>query len=208
MHGAKGDLVGPDAMIFRPTFYAPVSRVYPPSETVAGSAITADMLLVDRANVTVSDAHTTNASVLELQVSATGVFPGTDVPATLTGSVVHDSSLPPHASLAASITIPYAGDWLLHVTQGTASVQNFLDSPLQLHVSPAATDPQSCEVECSKVFIAGDVISATVEPFDEFHNPTSHSNDSFVGVVGSSNITKGVVMGGNTFAETMTDAGT
>ncbi|GMI22403.1 hypothetical protein TeGR_g11420, partial [Tetraparma gracilis] len=61
--------------------------------------------------------------------------------------LVYDETSPAHASLTASVVIPYAGDWTLDVTQGTYNVQHFLGSPHLITVAPAATDPASCALE-------------------------------------------------------------
>jgi hypothetical protein len=88
---------------------------------------------------------------------------------------------PAHASLTASVVIPYAGDWTLEVTQGTYNVQHFLGSPRLITVAAAATDPDSCVVEIpnGRSITAGSSFEAIVETFDEFENPTSHPEDSF-----------------------------
>ena len=93
----------------------------------------------------------------------------------------YDKNSPAHASLTASIVIPYAGDWSVHVTQGTYNVQHFLGSPHLMTVAPAATDPASCVVEfpSGKSIIAGSSFDAVVIPFDEFDNPTAHAGDAF-----------------------------
>jgi hypothetical protein len=93
----------------------------------------------------------------------------------------YDETSPAHASLTASVVIPYAGDWTLDVTQGTYNVQHFLGSPRIITVAPAATDPASCVVELpeGRSITAGSSFEAVVKPFDEFKNPTSHPEDSF-----------------------------
>ncbi|GMI32242.1 hypothetical protein TeGR_g5448, partial [Tetraparma gracilis] len=93
----------------------------------------------------------------------------------------HDPSSPAHASLTASVVIPYAGDWTLDVTQGTYNVQHFLGSPHLITVAAAATDPASCVVKIpgGRSITAGSSFEAIVETFDEFENPTSHPEDSF-----------------------------
>ncbi|GMI28543.1 hypothetical protein TeGR_g12380, partial [Tetraparma gracilis] len=95
--------------------------------------------------------------------------------------LVYDPSSPAHASLTASIVIPYAGDWTLHVTQGTYNVQHFLGSPRLITVAPGATDPASCAVEFphGKNIVAGSTFAASLKPFDANLNPTSHPEDSF-----------------------------
>ena len=86
-----------------------------------------------------------------------------------------------HASLTASVVIPYAGDWSVSVTQGTYNVHHFLGSPRLITVAAAATDPASCAVELpvGRSVTAGSSFEAIVKPFDEFENPTSHPEDSF-----------------------------
>ncbi|GMI19317.1 hypothetical protein TeGR_g2096, partial [Tetraparma gracilis] len=93
----------------------------------------------------------------------------------------YDKYSPAHASLTASVVIPYAGDWSVSVTQGTYNVQHFLGSPHLMTVAPAATDPDSCVVEIpgGRSITAGSSFEAIVETFDEFENPTSHPEDSF-----------------------------
>ena len=93
----------------------------------------------------------------------------------------YDKNSPAHASLTASIVIPYAGDWTLDVTQGTYNVQHFLASPHLITVAAAATDPASCVVEIpgGRSITAGSSFEAVIAPFDEFKNPTSHPEDSF-----------------------------
>jgi hypothetical protein len=93
----------------------------------------------------------------------------------------YDKNSPAHASLTASVVIPYAGDWTLEVTQGTYNVQHFLGSPRLITVVPAATDPASCDVEFpeGRSITAGSSFYAVIAPFDEFENPTSHPEDSF-----------------------------
>ena len=93
----------------------------------------------------------------------------------------YDKNSPAHASLTASIVIPYAGDWSVHVTQGTYNVQHFLGSPHLMTVAPAATDPASCVVDypSGRSITAGSSFEAVITRFDEFGNPTSHPEDSF-----------------------------
>ena len=88
---------------------------------------------------------------------------------------------PAHASLTASVVIPYAGDWTLDVTQGTYNVQHFLGSPRLITVAAAATDPASCVVKIlgGRSITAGSSFEAIVKTFDEFENPTWHPEDSF-----------------------------
>ena len=93
----------------------------------------------------------------------------------------YDKYSPAHASLTASVVIPYAGDWSVSVTQGTFNVQHFLGSPRLITVAAAVTDPDSCFVKIpgGRSITAGSSFKAIVETFDEFENPTSHPEDSF-----------------------------
>ncbi|GMI19417.1 hypothetical protein TeGR_g12132, partial [Tetraparma gracilis] len=129
--------------------------------------------------------------------------------------LVHDPSSPAHASLTASIVIPYAGDWAVHVTQGTYNVQHFLGSPRLITVAAAATDPASCVVDFpnGRSITAGSSFDAVVTPFDEFENPTSHPEDSFKSRVelGNSEENFGnrhVLSSDHTFSKMQTVAGT
>jgi hypothetical protein len=126
----------------------------------------------------------------------------------------HKKYSPAHASLTASVVIPYAGDWTLDVTQGTYNVQHFLGSPRLITVVPAATDPTSCVVEIpsSRSITAGSPFEAIVKTFDEFENPTSHIEDSFKSRVelGNSEENFGnrhVLSSDHTFSELQTVAG-
>ena len=77
----------------------------------------------------------------------------------------YDKNSPAHASLTASVVIPYAGDWSVSVTQGTYNVQHFLGSPRLITVAAAATDPASCviDVPAGKRIIAGSSFEAAVQ---------------------------------------------
>ena len=119
-----------------------------------------------------------------------------------------------HASLTASVVIPYAGDWSVEVTQGTYNVQNFLGSPHMITVAPAATDPASCVIEFpnGRSITAGSSFEAIVETFDEFENPTSHPEDSFKSRVELGNseenfLNRHVLPENHTFSELQTAAG-
>ncbi|GMI22371.1 hypothetical protein TeGR_g11890 [Tetraparma gracilis] len=115
-----------------------------------------------------------------MEVFATGFITGTNHSTTIEGEILHNSSSPAHASLTASVVIPYAGDWTLHVTQGTYSVQNFAGSPHVITVAPAATTASLCKVAFAPLITAGSTFRATLSTFDAHENPTSHSDDSFI----------------------------
>jgi hypothetical protein len=122
---------------------------------------------------------------------------------------------PAHASLTATVVIPYAGDWSVSVTQGTHQAVNFLGSPHLITVAATATDPDSCVVEIlrGRSITAGSSFEAIVKTFDEFENPTSHPEDSFKSRVelGSSKENFGnrhVLSSDHTFSEMQTMAGT
>ncbi|GMI25880.1 hypothetical protein TeGR_g1793 [Tetraparma gracilis] len=172
----------PDAMAQRPGLYAPLSPSHPPSSLpAAGERIEVALAMMDAYNSTVSNYHPTSAHDLALEVSATGYITGTNFTTTIEGEILYDKNSPAHASLTASVVIPYAGHWSVSVTQGTYNVQHFLGSPHLITVAAAATDPASCVVEIpgGRSITAGSSFDAIVETFDEFDNPTSHPEDSF-----------------------------
>ena len=126
----------------------------------------------------------------------------------------YNKNSPAHASLTASVVIPYAGDWSVRVTQGTYNVQHFLGSPHLMTVAPAATDPASCVVDypSGRSITAGSSFKAVITRFDEFRNPTSHPEDSFKSRVelGNSEENFGnrhVLPRNHTFSEIQTVAG-
>ena len=125
----------------------------------------------------------------------------------------HDPSAPAHASLTAVVVIPYAGDWSLHVKQGTYNVQHFLGSPHLLTVAAAATNPAFCVLDFPNgtTITAGASFEAIVETFDEFENPTSHPEDSFKSRVELGNSEENFgnrhVLPDRTFSELQTVAG-
>ncbi|GMI19291.1 hypothetical protein TeGR_g6601, partial [Tetraparma gracilis] len=179
---SRGALMQPSAMAQRPGLYAPLSPSHPPSPPpTAGERIDVPVSFRDAYNETVPNSHPTSAHDLALEVSASGYITGTNFTTTIAGEILYDKNSPAHASLTASIVIPYAGDWSVHVTQGTYNVQHFLGSPHLMTVAPAATDPASCVVEIpgGRSITAGSFFEAIVETFDEFENPTSHPEDSF-----------------------------
>jgi hypothetical protein len=118
---------------------------------------------------------------------------------------------PAHASLTASVVIPYAGNWSVSVTQGTYNVQHFLGSPHLITVAAAATDPASCEADFPVVVQAGSAFTALVFTFDEFENPTSHPEDYFnftyVGEDASMTVSRDGASPDVKFSELMTSAG-
>ena len=127
----------------------------------------------------------------------------------------YDEDSPAHASLTASVVIPYAGDWRVSVTQGTYNVQHFIGSPHLVTVAPAATDPDSCVVEIppeGRSITAGSFFEAVIKPFDEFENPTAHAEDAFesrveLGSSGETVESRRALPADHTFSELQTVAG-
>ncbi|GMI19877.1 hypothetical protein TeGR_g9691, partial [Tetraparma gracilis] len=212
---SRGALMLPRAMAQRPGLYAPLSPSHPPSSLpAAGERIEVALSMMDAYNFTVSNSHPTSAHDLALEVSASGYITGTNFTTTIAGEILYDKNSPAHASLTASVVIPYAGDWSVSVTQGTYNVQHFLGSPQVVTLAPAGTDPASCVVEIpnGRSITAGSSFEAVVRPFDGFENPTSHSEDSFKSRVelGNSEENFGnrhVLSSDHTFSELQTVAG-
>ncbi|GMI29339.1 hypothetical protein TeGR_g10913 [Tetraparma gracilis] len=140
-----------------------------------------------------------------MEVSATGYITGTNFTATIAGEILYKKYTPAHASLTASVVIPYAGDWTLEVTQGTYNVQHFLGSPHLITVAPAATDPAMCVATYPKVVTAGSIFTATVSASDSYSNPTDDPADDFKAMLDSSDTPS--AMSERTFSEVMTTAG-
>ena len=90
----------------------------------------------------------------------------------------YNKNSPVHASLTASVVIPYAGDWTLDVTQGTYNVQHFLGSPHLITVAAAATDPASCTTKLSSNLEVGGLLTASISTFDLLGNPTADPSDA------------------------------
>jgi hypothetical protein len=90
----------------------------------------------------------------------------------------YNKYFPAHASLTASVVIPYAGDWSVSVTQGTYNVQHFLGSPRLITVAAAATDPPSCTTKLTSNLEVGGLLTASISTFDEHGNPTADPSDA------------------------------
>jgi hypothetical protein len=86
---SRGALMQPSAIAQRPGLYVPLSPSFPPSSlSTAGERIESPLNMVDADNSNVSDSHPTSAHDLALEVTATGVFRGTDIPAIITGEIL------------------------------------------------------------------------------------------------------------------------
>ncbi|GMI34216.1 hypothetical protein TeGR_g11427, partial [Tetraparma gracilis] len=175
---SRGALMQPRAIAQRTGLYAPLSPSHPPSSLpTAGERIEVALAMMDAYNSTVSNSHPTSAHDLALEVTATGYITGTNFTTTIAGEILYNKYSPAHASLTASVVIPYAGDWTLDVTQGTYNVQHFLGSPRLITVAPAATDPSSCTATVTANLEVGDFFSATISTFDVHGNPTADPSD-------------------------------
>jgi hypothetical protein len=89
----------------------------------------------------------------------------------------YDKNSPAHASLTASVVIPYAGDWSVSVTQGTHQAVNFLGSPRLITVVAAASDPALCTASVSSNLEVGSLLTASISTFDKHGNPTNDPSD-------------------------------
>ncbi|GMI21283.1 hypothetical protein TeGR_g2092, partial [Tetraparma gracilis] len=101
-----------------------------------------------------------------------------ECPLTSVGISKYNKYSPAHASLTASVIIPYAGDWTLEVTQGTYNVQHFLGSPHLITVAAAATDPASSTASVSSNLEVGGFLTASISTFDAHGNPTNDPSDA------------------------------
>ena len=85
-------------------------------------------------------------------------------------------------SLSCNIDIRTAGIWNISIVEsGAAVVTHFDGSPFKLEVHPGVTEPENCRgsSESPGIITSGDSWEFTVQAFDKFNNPTSHSSDQF-----------------------------
>jgi hypothetical protein len=75
------------------------------------------------------------------QIKAVGLIPGTQFTTDIYGDVKFNHSAFTFASLTANVTVPYAGAWIVTVTEGLLNPQTLLGSPYEVQVNPAPTDP-------------------------------------------------------------------
>ncbi|GMI53207.1 hypothetical protein TeGR_g7560, partial [Tetraparma gracilis] len=178
---SRGALIQPRAMAQRPGLYAPISPSHPPSSLpAAGERIEVALAMMDAYNSTVSNSHPTSAHDLALEVSATGYITGTNFTTTIAGAILYDEDSPAHASLTASVVIPYAGDWSVSVTQGTYKLYLFhtntqrkvAGSPIGFDVVP---DAPSAAASTASAGSTTSIVSA----FDTALSLQAFINDAF-----------------------------
>ncbi|GMI24905.1 hypothetical protein TeGR_g14185 [Tetraparma gracilis] len=109
-------------MAQRPGLFAPLSpSLLLSSLPAAGERIEVALVMMDAYNFTVSADHSTSAHDLALEVSASGYITGTNFTTTIEGEILYNKDSPAHASLTASVVIPYAGDWSVYIAVGVSS---------------------------------------------------------------------------------------
>jgi hypothetical protein len=188
----------PEAITIVPGVVPVLSSVPPRTDGKAGSTILLPITLRDRLNRKISVETPVTAD--SYQVKAVGLVPGTSHQTTIFGSIQFDPSVPAATSLTASIEIAYAGEWTVHVTEGSKNEQHLGGTPFVVSITPASTDPAECTTEYSNALVAGESFDAALLSFDSYKNPTSAASDSFSGVFEGRNYTSSA-----TFART--DAG-
>ncbi|GMI24901.1 hypothetical protein TeGR_g14185 [Tetraparma gracilis] len=133
-------------MAQRPGLFAPLSpSLLLSSLPAAGERIEVALVMMDAYNFTVSADHSTSAHDLALEVSASGYITGTNFTTTIEGEILYNKDSPAHASLTASVVIPYAGDWSvqgLDPVDPVAVVVHVLEGPRYSHT---VTVPESLE---------------------------------------------------------------
>jgi hypothetical protein len=188
----------PDHFTIMPGVVPVLSSVPPRTDGKAGSTILLPITLRDRLNRKIPAETPVTAD--SYQVKAVGLIPGTLHETTIFGSVRFDPAVPAATSLTASIEISYAGEWTVHVTEGSKNEQHLGGTPFVVSITPASTDPAECTTEYSNALMAGESFDAALLSFDSYKNPTSAASDSFSGVFEGRNYTSSA-----TFART--DAG-
>ncbi|GMI50277.1 hypothetical protein TeGR_g6443 [Tetraparma gracilis] len=139
----------------------------------------------------------------------------TGASATLPCSVVYNANVPPTAALSVSCELTLATTYEVSIFHSRTNPQLLGGTQHVLEIEPAATDPDSCVVEfpSGKSIVSGFSFDAVVIPFDEFENPTNHTEDAFESRVelGSSGENVGdrrhVLPADHTFSELQTIAG-
>ena len=171
---SMGALLSPNAMALRPAPLPSLSSVTPTASLTAGIPYQTTLTLRDSANSPLSPTYPLEAELYRYRITATGFFPGTEIASIIEGTISLSSN-----TLTASLTIPYAGNFTVAVTEGLTNPQTLLDGAFQVTVNPAPTDPLLCASTFPTAITAGSPFALTLSPFDSFSNPTSHAADEF-----------------------------
>jgi hypothetical protein len=154
-----------------------------PATATAGVPIVSPVLLRTHLNLDLASDYPIEDETFRFRIAAEGLIPGTEFTTEIGGSVTLDLNAEAHESLTAAITVPYAGNWTVKITEGLLNPQHLLGSPFVVSVGAAQTDPAACTVEFPDDIVAGSVFSLSVSTMDSFLNPTAHGDDSFYGVI-------------------------
>jgi len=175
-----GDLLSPTVIALRPAPLPSLSSLTPTNELTAGVPYSAVLTLLTSNNAPLPPTYPISTDLHRYQVTASGLLPGTNSTFTIDGNVAFDrTSSDPSTALTASVSIDYAGDFTVTVTEGIKSPQTLHNAPFQVTVRPAQTDPASCVSSFPTTITAGESFAAEITPFDSFSNPTLHPDDSF-----------------------------
>jgi len=81
--------------------------------------------------------------------------------------------------LSSVITIPFAGEWTIHVTETTPYAQEMMYSPYTVVVVPALTSPPMCQfnfpfaVKAGEIFEGGEMRGGTISWHCKHYNSVS-----------------------------------
>ena len=164
-------LANPSAMALKPGSLATISEVLVSDNATAGEEISIGMALRTAANDLYYPSHDELDS---FRISATGTRDG--MTTSLQGTVTSASEL--------GMMIKYAGVWNVSITEGIKNPQHLKNSPLQITVHPAETDPAECEAEFEQVIKAGSSFSLNIATVDAFGNPTEVAEFNYSCCVG------------------------
>ena len=173
---SMGALTAPAAMALRPGPLPSLSSVTPTAYLSAGTPYQSTLTLRDSANSPLSPTYPLEAELYRYRITATGFIPGTEIASTIEGTISLSNS---SNTLTASLTIPYAGNFTVAVTEGLTNPQTLHNGAFQVTVNPAPTDPLLCASTFPTAITAGSPFALTLSPFDSFSNPTSHAADEF-----------------------------
>ena len=173
---SMGALISPAAMALRPGPLPSLSSVAPTSSLTAGTPYHTALSLRDSANSPLPPTYPLEAELNRYRITATGFFPGTEIASVIEGTISLSNS---SNTLTASLTIPYAGNFTVAVTEGLTNPQTLHNGAFQVTVNPAPTDPASCEAEFEQVLTAGSSFCLDITTMDAYRNPTTGASFSY-----------------------------
>jgi len=178
----QGSMINPTALAIQPGLFAPLSHIDPPpTSAAAGETLPLPLALLDLAEAAIA----TPLSFLErnsftITARTDYILPdGTVAQIKLPGTATYDRTAAPTSSITGASNLTTAGTWYVDIEYGGIVKQHVRNSPLEVTILPATTEPRKAITTYKKVVRAGDEFLASLRPFDEYSNPTAHAADVF-----------------------------